>query len=686
MTKTILERRGLTRLAVLCLPVAAAMVLPTAAMAASGSSTVRATIGGDGAVKSVKMYAPGGSASAFNGTLPLKLGISRTVSGGTSTYTYHVENTFTKTQDITYTDTAGKSHTTSAELQLPLVAQLGIELPKTFTNVSAPNGVVQTEPDGVNRVLFSLVMFSPLGAPTQDVTFTASGSGAPTAELTATTVNPASTPGLSQSSQDANATGQQDDFWAGFANGGNGGLTQLADGVGKMVAGLQSLAPGAHKLADGLKAAGDGANKLDAGTKSAYTGSKELATGATAAHAGSGQLATGLAQIAGGIAALDSRDPKNPGLPAAKTGLDQLLVGLVGVGGTPTDPKKIPKEATGATNDSLSILLGIDNHKPGTNFATDPGGLQFGVNCVQDVLTDLVNGTVTAPVKAGTPDLCYFDPTTNPNALTPPIVAVGSTNATAGAILGSLTALPGAAHPSGGVLFQILFGLNHPAGTLSGSLPPTDPNYDKGGLEQIMQSVAAGVVELDTGVTAAVGGLDQLAPGSASALTGSRELDAGLGKIATGTTSLSSGLGQLSAGQHQVAAGLPAAISGASQIADGADQLTTGAVAVKSGILAVQSGAVAPLLTQLTDGSQNSKKQLAILDAAGALASQAPGGAGTAYVLSQSPTGFRLAASTSSTGGSNTGRNIGIGLGGLAALVIAVTAGFFIGRRSSVSV
>jgi len=135
-----------------------------------------------------------------------------------------------------------------------------------------------------------------------------------------------------------------------------------------------------------------------------------------------------------------------------------------------------------------------------------------------------------------------------------------------------------------------------------------------------------------------------------------------------------------------VATGLPAAVSGAAQIATGADQLEAGAVAVKAGILAVQSGAVAPLLKQLTDGSQNSKKQLAILDAAGALASQAPGGAGTAYVLSQSPTGFRLAASTSSSGGSNTGRNIGIGLGGLAALVIAVTAGFFIGRRSSVSV
>jgi hypothetical protein len=94
-----------------------------------------------------------------------------------------------------------------------------------------------------------------------------------------------------------------------------------------------------------------------------------------------------------------------------------------------------------------------------------------------------------------------------------------------------------------------------------------------------------------------------------------------------------------------------------------------------------------PLLDQITQGSQNAKKQLAILEAAGALASEAPGGAGTAYVLSQSTNGFRLAAATtSSSGSSHTGRNIGIGLGGLVALIIAVTAGFALGRRSSVSV
>ena len=86
-----------------------------------------------------------------------------------------------------------------------------------------------------------MILFSPLGSPIQDATFTATGDGAPTAEISATTVNPSTTAGLSQSAQDANASSQQDDFWASFASGGNGGLTQLADGVGKMVTGLAAL-------------------------------------------------------------------------------------------------------------------------------------------------------------------------------------------------------------------------------------------------------------------------------------------------------------------------------------------------------------------------------------------------------------------------------------------------------------
>jgi putative membrane protein len=691
MTPTILERRGLTRLAVLSLPVAAAIVLPSVAMAASGGSTVRATVGADGSVKSVKVYAPGGGAAAFTDNLPLKLSISRTVSGSTSTYTYHVENTFSKQQTVTYTDTAGKSRTASTELQLPLVGQLGIQLPNTFKSVSAPNGVVQTDPDGVNRILFNLVLFSPLGAPTQDVTFTATGSGAPTAELVATTVNPSATAGLSSASQAANATAQQDDFWTSFATGGNGGLTQLADGVGKMVAGLTALAPGAHKLADGLKAAVDGANKLDAGTKSAYTGSKQLSTGIGQIHDGNTSLASGLGLINGGLAPLDGKTPASAGLQGAvdgitaiEAGLKLVLIGLQGVGGTVAVPTDANPTTTPPTP---SVLKGLAQVKGGVDLVRGP--------LFNDLLT--LQGLTSPFLADGTTPNSHFDltfasmlnpasPTFDP-ALAAWITQLSTDLGTAGLPAGLFPV--GDPRHAGGALAQasaglsgLIAGVGQITTGLNAHTPGTFGSTDKGGIDYGLLAL----LDAKAGLPAAVAGVDQLFTGSGAALDGAKKLATGSGTAFTGSQALASGLSQLSAGQHQVATGLPAAVTGAGQIADGADQLKDGAVAVKAGILAVQSGAVGPLLQQLTDGSQNSKKQLAILDAAGALASQAPGGAGTAYVLSQSPNGFRLAASTSSSGDSHTGRNVGIGVGGLAALLIAVGAGFFVGRRSSVSV
>jgi putative membrane protein len=252
------------------------------------------------------------------------------------------------------------------------------------------------------------------------------------------------------------------------------------------------------------------------------------------------------------------------------------------------------------------------------------------------------------------------------------------------------------AHLAGGALVQanagltaiiagldkITIGLNgHTPGTFGQATDPSAPNYDPGGIDFGLLSL----LDPAAGLPAAVAGLDKLATGSGSALTGSQKLTAGSGDALTGSQKLASGLGQLSAGQHQVATGLPAAVDGSGQIADGIDQVLAGAQKVDGGIRAVQSGAVGPLTTQLAQGSQNAKKQVAVVEAAGSLAAQAPGGAGTSYVLSQFNPKLAAATTTTASKDSHTARNVGLGLGGLVALVIAVTAGFALGRRSQVS-
>jgi putative membrane protein len=773
------RRDRVSRLAVLCLPVAATLVFPSAAMAATGASTVRAVVGGDGSVQTVKMYDSNGRATAFSGTMPLKMSISRSVSGAASTYNYHVENTYSKTQDVSYTDTAGHSHVSSATLQLPLVAQLGVEVPNSFKNVQAPNAVVETDPDGTTRVVFNLVMFSPLGSPTQDVSFTADGSGVPTAELVGRTVNPASTPGLSSASSDATASFQQDDFWSSYANGGNGGLTQLADGMGQLVAGLQKLAPGTHQLADGIKAAGAGAILLDNGTKQAYDGEKKIAPGSAAAYAGAKKLAAGSAaaldgskkldagshaaadgstklaagahqvadgagtlstglgalskgqtQLDGGIqqisAGLNTLDASTPaavaGITAIKAGVEKILVALQGVGGSTAAPKMI--DAT-----TPSILLGLTGSAAQLGNAT--GGIAPSVTTARQLVQAAIQTIEANEVAIA-------------GAITPATVTTLLTNlGTAGAAAGD-PAFAGSPLANGGILPGVEGGLTSTIGGLKqltagldahapGTNGATDPGGVDYGLAALLDptrglpAAVAGIHALATGAAAAAGGSTQLKAGAAQAADGGAKLAAGAGQVATGADALSAGLGQiapgldaltgglaqiapgnksladglgqlsagdakllaglgqLSAGQHKVATGLPAAVSGSKQIADGTDQVLAGSVKVKDGILAVQSGAMAPLLKQLTEGSQNARKTVATIEAAGALASEAPGGANTSYVLTQSADGFRLAAASSAanSGESHTARNVGIGLGGVAALIVAVVAGFALGRRSS---
>jgi len=518
-------------------------------------------------------------------------------------------------------------------LQLPLVAQLGIELPKSFKNVSAPTGVVLTDPDGVNRVLFNLVLFSPLGSPSQTVTVTATGSGAPTAELSATTVQPSTTAGLSQASQDATASSQQDDFWQGYAGGGNTGLTQLSAGMGQIVTGLAQL----H---DGLGPAVTGAQQLDTGT--------------AAADSGSHSLSGGLGQISGG---LDQLADATKGLPAASAGVKQLIAGVEAINAG------IGDDATANT-----LVNGIDLTSGGISQLY--AGIKASSACGSRLIGYILNGTGAGVA----PDACVPSP-----GLPPGIPDLTTTETLAGATAGAVVGFYGAvltplkaqfdavASGNDGVLsvgiaqllggLQLIHdGLTHPVGAAG--------KTDLGGVSQGLAAVKAGLGQLQSGLGTANTGVAALAAGAHKASTGSQQLAAGLDK--------------LSAGQHKVAAGLPAAVTGVGQLLDGATK-------VKDGLGQVQTGAVGPLNQQLGGASLNAKKQIAILAATGSLAGDAPGGAGSAYVLTQSPTGFRLAASTTTAAKSsdNTGRNVGIGLGGLAALVIAVGAGFAIGRRSS---
>ncbi|HET6817130.1 MAG TPA: hypothetical protein VFH66_07895 [Mycobacteriales bacterium] len=776
------KRQASTRLLALCLGTSAALIVPSAALGADlgTGGTVRATIGDNGSVTSVQQVAANGATTAFSGQLPIKMTITHTG----STYSYHVENTFTQTQTVHYTDTAGTERHTTVSLQLPLVAQLGVDVPKSMTNLDAAGASITTGANGVRHVLWNMVLFTPLGSSAQDVSLTAGGSGKPIAELRATPVDPNTTAGLSAKTQDKTAEFQQEDFWAGYASGGNDGLKKLGSGVGQILDGLTKLLAGASELhaglagsltgtqqaADGSTQLADGAKQLTAGLAQIHGGlstdptsgltgglalihaglsndpatgltgglrlihkglagktgdpTSGLVPGLTAIHAGlagdgtaaNPGLTAGVQAIAGG---LDQLDDPNTGLPTLLTQMTQLrgIIGQLATGMGPTGDPAHPGLLDGLSLVEQGLSAGI----------TQLGTLDAGLYCGWNTIIVAANGQASPGAPAAgcpaLPALPGVDPLTK--AI---LVGDATTPGVALQLEGAQTALhaslqpPSVANPN--TLPALVLGVQSLEAAISHPAAGTDP----GGIKQILLQIGAGLdtaldvnnptglpaalagvhalrvgadiaapgaVALRDGSAGALDGAQQLSAGSAKALAGSKELYAGSGKALAGSRKLYAGSGDALNGSTQIRDGLaklasglrdgakqfPQAVDGAGQIASGLGQVVPGEQQVKDGISQVLSGATGPLQDQLTQASQNAHQQIAVLNAATGLGTQAPGGTGTSYVLAQ-PGAISLAASTTSSGSSHTGRNAAlIAIGGVIALAIGLGAGMALGRQ-----
>jgi putative membrane protein len=657
------SRRRPARLVALCLGSAAVALVPSVAFGADvAGGTIRAAIGGDGSVQSVKQISASGTSSAFSGKLPLTMTISHTTAGSQTTYTYHVENTTSQMQTIHYTDTAGNERHTSATLQLPLVAQLGVDVPTSMTNLTAANAAVTTSADGPRHVLWQMVLFAPLGSPTQDVSFTVDGSGTPVAELRATTVDPSTAAGLSAAAQDAQASYQQDDFWNGYAAGGVDGLNKLAAGATQLYQGLNQGLAGTREAASGSTQLYDGAQQLHSGLVTAGSGFNQAADGSVKLYKGSKELTNGLDQLA----------DKKTGLPFAVAGLKQLHSGL---------------------GELLNPLRGDNTDALHPGFYTDSNGKkQFSI-----LLAYFADASQIPPI-GGIKNAIALSVSTQQSALN----AINNLLSNDSAFVSYLGTDPAAAATIQGLVTALSTTAAKP-----GVLPPP---LDGGGIDVQLQANLAPLFDglqllvrhLDRGTgskpdptgvvdpTGIYGGLGQVvAPGALpKAASGAEQAAAGSKKITSGLQQLSSGL---VAGAKQ----FPQAVSGSAQIADGLQQLSSGLVSgaktfpeavsgaqqVADGVKQVNSQAVGPLHTQLTTASLNEHQKIAVLDSAAALASSAPGGAGTSYVLTQNSKDFALAAASSP---SHTARNVGIGLGGVAVLLVGLLGGFALGRQRRV--
>ncbi len=622
---------------------------------AADAGTVRALIRGDGSVSSISRLGGDSNTKPSAADLPITLGISASDANGARTTTYHVQNKTSKTEPVSITEPDGTTKTVQQQIQTPYVAQLHLALPASLTEVVAPGAAVVTNSDGSHDLTWSLVLFSPIGTPAQDVSFTAKGKGNPVARLESAAVSPNGTPGLSATGQAANATVAGNGTLNAVTAGANSGITQLAAGVGQLVAGLESLKSGADQLHTGLAAGADGTNQLATGLHSAHDGSGKLSTGLGQLNAGTGKL------VAGTNALHDGSDKLVAGLQKASDG-SKLLVGgsqklATGAGLTAAGATKLSNglQLISGGLSQLGASTGLPAAKVGA-MALQAGVTQISAglgsrNADGTILNGLAKeGAGLGAVKGGLDQLGAGLPAAKGG-----VDAVKSgLDRTKGALDTQLVpgvnqvrdGLSAGAATDGGVdqlkhVFQSAAGkLNcaptppmMPSKTTTGcedlqtgiyaidhAASAADPN---GGLKQQTQAGADGLAKISQGlqtgskssdpktfgVSEALGassaGLNQISLGLTQAVVGVGKLDAGVGIPATKGT-LANGVALINGGVEQVAVGIKSGDRAHPGISEGLDALVAGLTSAITGVNQLSAGATSAATGSkaLADGTQ----------------------------------------------------------------------------------
>jgi putative membrane protein len=614
--------------------------------------TVETTLGADGSAVSTRVLNRNGAdTSGISASSALKTSIAYSLNGqpanrdqlkgarGPVTVTYKVENTTGKTQDVTYTSADGQPHTQQLLIQVPFVAIVEATVPGSYNNVQAPGGAVSAGTDGNLHIIWSLVLFSPIGSPTQEVSFSAQADapqGLPGVTVTARSINPSATEGLSSGTLTANAAVAQNDLFGTYATGADQGLAQLGSGIGQLVDGLTLLRDGSQQLSAGLATAAAGSQQLADGLHSANSGGHQLAdgfaspTGAPDLTSGSKALAAGLAQIDAGLAAL--ADPAT-GLPNAKAGSVALGAGvgamLVGLGDSAVPGNTILYGLAGLNAGLAPALAGIG---PGPSYSQAITGVTYVTTTITATVASTAGLAVGQPITvAGITGFATNNPN-DPNGgfvvasivdathltyVVPlaPTGAYGSGGTVVAtseidgllALQGGISAIANHGNGVGGPLTETCAGIAIPGADcaakltfLAGSIgtsntsPPfpwtligglnklsfglshtaTGPT-DPGGAMQVITSIAFG---LDHPV-GSLGGTD---PGG---------IKQGLGAVQLGLTSLTSGLTTAVGGVTQLHAGSTTAAAGANTLKDGISTAGAGAAKLAAGLDLLAAGA-----------------------------------------------------------------------------------------------
>jgi putative membrane protein len=568
---------------------------------------------------------------------------------GTLEVTYTVVNRTAEPTEITYLDGNGKEVKETVDLVTPYVGSLGVVLPRQFSEVSAEFADVAGDGRGGTGLKWSLVLFDPLGAPAQQLTWSAQIEDAelPPATLQAVPVAPGGNQVLANSETSIAEGATAASALTAGATKIDGKVLELRDGARKILDGVSQLAagattlsdglsktaaPGARQLADGLVAAKAGSDKLtgglgqlDAGAGQVSAGLSELNAKAQALGPGSAELAKGGADLAAGIAKIkDGVDSlpvsmqQNAGFLQLKGTLDRVQAGIGSYEDVAT-PTTANPTLLGALN---ALKYGMRNPAKlsAADCDTEPGKpTSCGVADVNErVSTALqaagsssnagLEGLISAAKKA------YADASCPPAPSGAPVPIAGYLPASA--IPSSLAACQG--------ISTLLYGLALPANVPGTGQPAGGVLAQTQTSKKQLLEAAAGLKKAYEGIDASViptltkvqGGLSN--PGwdvNANGMVDDGEkpgvkevqalVSAGLDALVTGiSTNLSGFLGTAAAGSQKLAAGQAMVAASAPALLDGIGRLDAGAkkLAEGTGAAADGGGSLSDGLLKLRDG------------------------------------------------------------------------------------
>lgn len=459
---------------------------------------------------------------------------------------YTVRNLTAEPREIISFDAENNKFTETMDVAVPMVGSLSLTLPASFANIDAPGAVTVGDGRGNTVINYSLLLFAPLGAEEQTVTWSA--------DAVDTAIPETSLQVLPVDDKSFNSLNATADAYKGAAE----SLSTLGNGALIINSNLLLLGSGASQLLDGLGQLADGAGALNDGlANTAAPGARQLSDGMSAARAGGGQLATGLGELALGATRLaNGLGDARAGGAKLSNGLGDLAAGAGDLRGGTSDLAAGARTLDGKTGElaagagqvadgASGLLVGLETLRGSLN---DPDALPkaiAGVTTLNNAVKSLI-GAVGAPTTDGTLlngmtrlSMGLSNPGCDPEATSGPTRC--------GMLQGIQRLTAGAAALDAGAL-KIAGGLSNPA------CDPEDPE-NPCGLRQGVAALEAGVADLRTGVagaTATLGaidgtplsGLDQMRlAGAIAALQG--DVDAGFEGLLAGTEALKDGIDQL---------------------------------------------------------------------------------------------------------------------------------------------